>query len=271
MNIQFFCPRWGSEAIAWEQWLPQVKAAGYDGIEWAIDRNVTRRGIEQVLALGEQHQLRFIAQHYDTIVPDFDTHVLYYADWLHKVAGLPFVRINSQTGLDYYSFAQNRTLIDLAAEFGVIHETHRGKFSFAAHIAQQYLQRMPNLRLTLDVSHWVNVSESLLEKQSSAMRLAIERIDHVHARVGYPEGPQVSDPRAEVWATALDAHLHWWDAVVALKRSQHQDLSITPEFGPFPYLVHHPKSGEPIASQWDINVWMMEMLRKRYTVEPVQQ
>jgi hypothetical protein len=114
----------------------------------------------------------------------------------------------------------------------------------------------------------VNVSESLLVNQSLAMRLAIERTDHIHARVGYPQGPQVSDPRAAAWASALDAHLRWWDAVVALKRQRQEDLTIAPEFGPFPYMVHHPQSGEPMVSQWEINVWMMELLRKRYAVEP---
>jgi hypothetical protein len=45
--------------------------------------------------------------------------------------------INSRTGKDYYSFEQNRELIKLAktvsTETGVavVHETHRGKLSFA--------------------------------------------------------------------------------------------------------------------------------------------
>jgi sugar phosphate isomerase/epimerase len=264
MQIQFFCPRWGSETIPWEKWLPQVKDAGYDGVEWAIDRKVTGHGIEQVLALGEKHQLQFIAQHYDTTIPDHHLHVLYYADWLHKVSRSPFVRINSQTGLDYYSFEQNSILLDLAADSNVIHETHRGKFSFSAHITHQYLQRLPNLRLTLDASHWVNVSESFLENQQSAMQLAIERTDHIHARIGYPEGPQVSDPRAEEWQHALEKHLRWWDAVVQLKRQHHQNLTITPEFGPFPYMVHDPLSKQPLANQWDVNLYMMQLLRNRY-------
>lgn len=35
-------------------------------------------------------------------------------------------------------------------------------------------------------AHWVAVAESFLEDQSEAVKLAIERADHIHARVGYP-------------------------------------------------------------------------------------
>ena len=76
----------------------------------------------------------------------------------------------------------------------VLHETHRNKFTFAAHITFDYPNRIPELRITLNASHWVNVAESFLEEQ--AIDLAIKRTEHIHARVGYPEGPQVPDPAA---------------------------------------------------------------------------
>jgi hypothetical protein len=43
-----------------------------------------------------------------------------------------------------------------------------------------------------------------------AIELAIERAEHVHARVGYPEGPQVPNPRVAEWEQALQKHLYWW-------------------------------------------------------------
>ena len=50
------------------------------------------------------------------------------------------------------------------------------------------------------------------------MELAITRTDHIHARVGYTEGPQITDPRVPEWKRALDFHLQCWDKVVAFNK-----------------------------------------------------
>ncbi len=39
MDIKFFCPRWGSENLDWEEFITKVRDAGYNGIEWAIANN----------------------------------------------------------------------------------------------------------------------------------------------------------------------------------------------------------------------------------------
>lgn len=105
-----------------------------------------------------------------------------------------------------------------------------------------------------------------MEDQQEAVDLAILRTEHIHARVGYPEGPQVPDPRAPEWHEALGHHLAWWDKIVMKKLSEsaNQVITITPEFGPYPYMVHLPYSLEPITNQWDVNVYMMQLLKKRY-------
>jgi hypothetical protein len=75
----------------------------------------------------------------------------------------------------------------------------------------------------------------------------------------------VSDPRAPEWANALNAHLKWWDKIIAARRAEGlSQFTITPEFGPPPYLPTLPYTCQPVASQWDINVHMMNLLRARY-------
>lgn len=270
MELQFFCPRWGSEHLEWTQFLQKVKDAGFDGIEYAIAADVPTGELDTVWEAATKLNLLIIPQHYDTYEPHFEKHVRRYEEWLQKLAPYPAPKIDSQTGKDFFSFEQNKTLIEIAtahtARTGVpvYHETHRNKFPFAAHITREYLERVPGLQLTLDISHWVAVAESYLADQPEAVALAIQRTGHLHARVGYPEGPQVPDPRAPAWREALDVHLGWWDRVVEAKKSSGEAVTITPEFGPHPYMVHHPLSGEPIASQWDINVFMLQMLKQRY-------
>ncbi|ANE49729.1 sugar phosphate isomerase/epimerase family protein [Flavisolibacter tropicus] len=265
--IEFYCPHWGSENIAWATFFEQVKEAGYDGIEYGVAYTALEAELDEVWNGASKAGLKIIAQHYDTVDADFSMHYDRYCAWMEKINPYPLVKINSQTGKDYFSFEQNKKLIEAAAQISgnVVHETHRNKFSFAAHITKEYLEKIPDLKITLDASHWVCVAESYLEDQQSAMQLAMERTDHFHARVGYPEGPQIPDPRVNEWQYALNKHLAWWDEIVAQKKNINQTVTITPEFGPYPYMVHDPVTGSPIANQWEVNVFMMNLLRKRYS------
>ncbi|MES2731856.1 MAG: sugar phosphate isomerase/epimerase [Bacteroidota bacterium] len=273
MILKFFCPRWGSEQLSWDVFLQQVKDAGYDGVEYGIPNETPISELDYVWEKFEKYGLEVIGQHYGTYDAHFPLHHDRYAAWLEKVRPYPMLRIDSQTGKDFFTFEQNKALIDLASEFtkstgtDLFHETHRNKFPFAAHITHMYLQQIPELKITLDASHWVCVAESYLEDQAEAMALAISRTEHIHARVGYPEGPQIPDPRVPEWQEAVQVHMAWWDQVVARKRSEGSNalLTITPEFGPAPYMIALPFTRQPITSQWEVNAYMMNLLKARYT------
>jgi sugar phosphate isomerase/epimerase len=269
MQILFFCPRWGQEHVEWNVFLQNVKRAGYDGVEASLPIDEKEKVL--ILTSLEKHSLKFIAQHYETTEKDFDQHCRQYEQRLRNLASAKPLFINNQTGKDYYTFEQNKQLIDLARNIStatgvkVLHETHRGKFSFAAHVTSLYLEKIDDLRITLDISHWCNTAESFLHDQQEAVDLAISRTDHIHSRVGYPEGPQVSDPRAPEWKEAIDFHLQCWDKVHALKQKENAaHLTITSEFGAPPYLPLLPYTKQPVASQWDINIFMMDLLKERY-------
>ncbi len=271
MNIKFFCPRWGSENLSWDDFLIKIKSAGYAGVEYAIDNKITKDELEGVWEKFDIHDLEIIPQHYATYEADFAKHYDTYCAWFEKIKSFKGVKIDSQTGKDFFNFDQNRSLIDVAVNhtkntgLEVYHETHRNKFAFAAHVTKEYLQKIPSLKLTLDISHWVNVAESFLEDQQEAVDLAISRTEHIHARVGYPEGPQVPDPRANEWQEALDHHLKWWDKIVKKQLDKNAEITITPEFGPYPYMVHLPETNKPITNQWDINIFMVNLLKERYS------
>ncbi|HEY4154624.1 MAG TPA: sugar phosphate isomerase/epimerase [Puia sp.] len=272
MDIKYFCPRWGSDQIHWDEFLLKVKKAGYDGVEYGIAREVPRADLQVLFNQARDLDLLIIAQHYDTYEGDFEQHRRKYAEWFEKIKPFRPFKVNSQTGKDFFTLEQNAELIGLAENHAeetgieVLHETHRNKFAFAAHITKGYLNVIPFLKLTFDVSHWVNVAESYLEDQEEAIALAISRTEHIHARVGYPEGPQVTDPRIPAWQDSVNRHIAWWDRIADRKRKEAPDslLTITPEFGPFPYMVHSPSTGLPVSSQWDINEYMLNLLKDRY-------
>eukprot|EP01037_Dinobryon_pediforme_P008804 gene8804-8895_t len=269
MDLLFFCPRWGQEHTSWDNFLERVKHAGYDGIEASLPLDEKEKDI--ILNAIDKSGLQFIAQHWETVTPDFSQHLAEYEGRLRNLAAAKPLFINTQTGKDHWSFEKNQQLISLAGAIStetgikIIHESHRGKFSFAAHVAAQYLEKIDDLRITLDISHWVNTAESFLHDQQEAVDLAIARTDHIHSRVGFTEGPQVNDPRAPEWKEALDFHLYCWDKVYAAKKqSNSPSLTITSEFGAPPYLPLMPYTKAPVANQWDINVFMMDLLKSRY-------
>lgn len=269
MKLLFFCPRWGQEHISWNDFFQKVKAAGYDGIEASLPFDEEAK--EEILEGLEKHRLLFIGQHWETVERHFELHCAEYEKRLRHLAAAKPLFINTQTGKDYYSFGQNATLLSLASKVAketgvpVVHETHRGKFSFAAHITKTYLEQMPHLKLTLDISHWCAVAETLLHDQTETVDLAISRTAHIHARVGHTQGPQITDPRAPESKEALAFHLDCWGKVIALKKNAGEaSCTITPEFGAPPYLPLFPYTQQPIVDQWQINVFMMELLRKCY-------
>lgn len=265
-DISFFCTDWGRD-VSWDEFCKRVREAGFDGVEtWAP----TDGGMQkEMMDAFDKHDLAYIFLCAGSGA-DFDTYLATYKQRLEQAVTLHPVRINSHTGKDHFTNDQNETLIRVADSISrmyhvpITHETHRGRFSFAAHITREYLERIPYLRLTLDISHWCAVHESMLGDQPEAVSLALQRTDHIHARVGHPEGPQVSDPRAPEWEAVVRAHLEWWDAIVAAHREQGKPLTITTEFGPPDYLQTLPYTRQPVASQWDINKHMLNLLKTRY-------
>lgn len=272
MNILFFCPRWGCESLPWEAFFLKVKEAGYDGVEMGFPFTLSADEKAAIIRGLKDHGLAVIGQHWQTVDRSFDEHGRTFKQHLYSLAELSPLFINSQTGKDYFSVEQNLALIQMADDIGretgikILHETHRGKWSFAAHITQQYLQLAPHIRLTLDISHWCTVAESLLEDQPEAVQTAIAHTDHLHARIGFQQGPQVTDPRAPENEAVLETHLRWWDSLITLKRAGGAKVfTITPEYGAPPYQQLLPYTGQPITSQWDINVWMKDLLKNGYT------
>jgi hypothetical protein len=180
--------------------------------------------------------------------------------------------INCHSGKDYFSYEQGRAFINhtsiLSKSTGIriCHETHRSRLLYSAPVARNYMENLPDMRVTFDVSHWCNVHESLLSDQEETVNMTLERVDHVHARIGHQEGPQVSDPRAPEWEAAVKAHLGWWDKIVGIKKQKGETLTVLTEFGPPDYMPTMPYTRQPLADQWAVNVYMMHLLRNRYPV-----
>ena len=265
-SLKVMATNWGFTGSIIE-FCKKAKDAGYDGIEvWMPGDD---KGRKEVMDATAQQNL-LVGFLYGGGDADYAKHAEQFKNGITEAAKLKPIYINCHSGRDYFSFDQNKSLMDFSLDLGaksgipVYHETHRGRSLFAAHITRHFIEKIPNLRLCLDISHWCNVHESLLGDQKETVDLALSRVDHIHARVGHAEGPQVSDPRAPEWDAAVKTHFAWWDKVVETKRKEGKIMTILTEFGPPDYLPTLPYTRQPVANQWDINVYMLQQLKKRY-------
>lgn len=144
-------------------------------------------------------------------------------------------------------------------------ETHRSRSFFNPWITRDILRQLPALKLTCDFSHWCVVCERLISTEPEVLALCAARAHHIHARVGYDQGPQVPNPAAPEYSTALESHELWWTQIWRSQLTRGMPLStMTPEFGPDGYLQCRPFTGEPAADLVEVNVWMAARQRQRF-------
>lgn len=274
--VKFHCSRWGHESVPWNDFVSKVKQHGFAGVE-IIALRFPEQKQEMLYALtdsGLDYSFIYTEKKVDNDFKKYlrvmEAQLLEIATTYRAGSRLPSTII-AQIGREYFTPDQVGECFavcdKVSNETGipVIQETHRFRWSYAAHVVKNYLEQFPNLKLALDLSHWFCVSESFLEDQQEAIDMAIDHTVHLHARVGHTQGPQVTDPRTPENATALAHHLKYWDQWINNLRGKGvAECTITPEFGPYPYMIHSPADNKPVADLWEVNGWMKEMLSARY-------
>ncbi|MUH36246.1 sugar phosphate isomerase/epimerase [Zobellia amurskyensis] len=269
-TIQFFQTDWGC-TISWDAFCEKTAAAGYDGIEiWFPNAVEDQQNLKAAL---KKHDLKvgFIngtnkSVSFEESLKSYEAHLRFLTTWSP-------VYINTHTGNDFFTFAQNKAFIAIAntiakeSKIPIYHETHRGRFSFNLPDTKTYLAAIPDLKLNLDISHWMVVHESLLEQQDNTLKEVIERTHHLHARVGHSEGPQVNDPEAPEWKKAVERHLTIWEKVIRNHWETNDTFTLTTEFGPAGYMPTLPFTQVPVADQWKANLYMMKVIKERMNIE----
>ena len=272
MKLNYTCTYWGLEHLDAAAFIDKILAADYDGVEICIPAAkdfVDSFLIELEDVYANNADFIFIPQ--QLISPGIETvdeFIKTMENELLKLVSYQPTYINSHTGKDYFSFDDNCRIIEaclnITATTGVriLHETHRGRFSFHAATLLPYLDKFPELELVGDFSHFCVVSESLLQDQENIIEQIIPHVSHIHARIGFEQGPQVNDPFAPEWKNHLKRFEGWWQEIILNKKQEGwNNFNVTPEFGPAPYMPAIPFTKQPIGNQWEINKAMMQYLK----------
>src|ERR1700679_2218067 len=240
MKLVAYRNLWGVEG-PWDREIPSFLDSGYGGIEAilftgaqhaAMKRNLKRRAFPFKGTIWTRDAGPTVAGH----LRAFNLQ-------LGKLIRTGATTINVMGGYDCWSpdeaarYFEGTLKSGLAAGIPVAHELHRNTALHHPTAVRRILKRVPELRLTCDFSHWVVACERLIHDQLGLIRLCATRADHVHARVGTEEAPQVADIRAPEALPYLLAFERWWEIVWEEQLARGVKVStMCPEFGPPPYL-----------------------------------
>jgi sugar phosphate isomerase/epimerase len=274
MEIKYICTYWGCEHFSAKQFLSNVVENGYDGVEinFPNDENFIAEFNTELNRIRNtvNPNFIFIAQQ---VLPNKKETVNEYIDSITQrlefLIQLKPNYINSHTGKDFFSFSENCKIIEVCDHLSKVsgipiwHEIHRGRFSFHLKTLLSYIDIFPKLKLIADFSHFCVISESDLHDQYDLLSKIYPNIKHIHARIGFEQSPQVNNPFAPEWKTYLEQYLFWWKEIIAIQKNKKSAIfTITPEFGPFPYMPQEPFTKKPLSNQWEINLQMKNYLQQ---------
>ena len=283
MDLLLFHSLWGFEGSL-EAAIDRAQTRGFDGLELNLRHPVL---LERPLADAADHlrqaKLALVLELVTggDYVPDLacgvDDHLTELEQQLAACPGLAPLKVTVITGSDSWSWREQERFwpraIALAEASGlaVSFETHRSRSLANPWAMADWLAAFPGLRLTADLSHWCVVAERLMTPELAPIQAMAAHVDHIHARIGHAQGPQVNHPFAPEHHQALAAHLacwKWFAASQANRQAQHsgdqqpRPLTLTPEFGPDGYLQTLPFTNQPVADLLEINTAMAAWLRQ---------
>jgi hypothetical protein len=258
MQLLVFRALWGMTGELPDQ-IARVAEAGYNGFElWPSQWEISR---QELMKLAHDAGLKLIVGAPIATQAELEPTLKSLAEYEPTCINLHSGRDN-MTRDEGCAFFEEAVRIAAGLPVPIGHETHRGRILYTPWETAFYLRQFPELRITADYSHWVNVCERLPEDEAAALALANEHAIHIHGRVGYEEGPQVPDPFAPEYAPHLAWHEQQWEQI----RQNHAErgeeiLTFTPEYGPPNYLHTLPHTNVPVADLWQVCLWAAERAR----------
>lgn len=268
MELTHFRHLWGVEE-GYGTAFPKFRERGYTGVEALLyvpderylptagqrasfDRERERTGLEfigLIWTLGGT-----VKEHLKSFREQYEANVDHGAVLVNSMGGRDIW--SDDEVLRYYEEAQK---LESTLGCPVTHEIHRSRPFYHPSRFMALIDRLPELKLCADFSHWTCACEGMLEESHEAIRRCAAQCWHLHTRVGHEEGPQVADPRAPEARRHLASHEEWWEMVWEAQVACGQErLTATPEFGPPPYMQTLPHTGEPVAPLEAICDWQKE-------------
>ena len=264
-NLLIFQSLWSMERrsaqypeLSLEENIEKIASAGFDGISthW-YDRKVVSR----VAGLLKQHGLQAEGQCFPKTVDDLKPVLEIAAEYnVHHICLQPDVRLRRLE--DCIPLLEGWQRLAEEAGIDVWIETHRDRMTTDLFFTLDLLDRLPDLRLLGDISHFL-VGREFAWPVSDENHALIHRILDsswaFHGRVASREQVQIeiSFPHHRPW---VDLFLGWWEyGFKSWKKRANEDatLAFTCELGPKPYAITG-RDGEDTTDRWEESLLMRQ-------------
>ncbi|KAL4917119.1 hypothetical protein BDW62DRAFT_211471 [Aspergillus aurantiobrunneus] len=233
----------GPQQAEWKKKFIEWKAHGYAGIEvdfagmspeeLQLLRNICDEvGLETSVTLFSSWP-KYIGRRPRGLTPG--DHAEFFRSQLRLASIVKPVRVNAQSGADHFSWDDSvafyKKALQVEKEEGfdgrVCHETHRNRSLFNPYAADYILRKVPELTITADISHWVVVSERLLdvnEEDEEILTRVIPHVGHIHTRMGTTQASQCPEPLNPAFAAERAFFEKFWLRIV--KHKQETDPNV---------------------------------------------
>ena len=264
-NLLIFQSLWSMERrsaqypeLSLEENIEKIASAGFDGISthW-YDRKVVSR----VAGLLKQHGLQAEGQCFPKTVDDLKPVLEIAAEYnVHHICLQPDVRLRRLE--DCIPLLEGWQRLAEEAGIDVWIETHRDRMTTDLFFTLDLLDRLPDLRLLGDISHFL-VGREFAWPVSDENHALIHRILDsswaFHGRVASREQVQIeiSFLHHRPW---VDLFLGWWEyGFKSWKKRANEDatLAFTCELGPKPYAITG-RDGEDTTDRWEESLLMRQ-------------
>lgn len=285
MSIRIFKTAWGlvgqdAEYATLPDFITSAHAEGYSGVEFPVfyldlepdGAEAAARSVQERLQESGLEYIALIATRTDNWGA-YDAHLESFRSQCRQAAELGARKAAVHAGAD--SFGAGRGFEFIEACRSIAHgsgirpcfETHRGRILYNPFVTAELLDRIPDLELTSDLSHWLLVVDRIPNDIMNLFERASARSGHLHARIGHEKSPQVTEPSDPAWQEHVSLYRRWWQISVDAEASNGRELSVSPEFGPPPYMHAEPFTGKPSADIVQANRWMRERLEEWFVEE----
>ena len=285
MNIEIYRTAWGltGPGNLYPTLLEFVDSASeenYDGVEFPVFYMDGEPGgaeqAERELTIRFGHLgLNFIALIATRAEDwgDYDAHLQSFRSQAETAARMGATKAAVHAGADSFGIDRGKQFLEdclrVANDLNIVpcFETHRARILYNPFTCATLLDQLPALELTSDLSHWLLVVDRVPNDIMDLFDLASARTGHLHARIGHEKSPQVTEPSDPAWEAHLELYRRWWQISIDAQAAKGRRLTVSPEFGPPPYMHAEPFTGKPSADIVAVNRWMREKLKNWFVEE----
>lgn len=197
MQLNVFRTLWGV-TTPWQQTVSELQSVGCCGIEARLPLTTEeQRTLARRLEASALQYIAIVFSGGGVIPAQAETPAQHLERLKERFAAAKALNprfVNLLAGNDRWPLAQQVDFLgrahELAAEYELLcsFETHRATSLYSPWLTLEIIQQLPQLRFTADISHWIVVSERLLDDPCDDFSAFIERVHHIQARAGYDQG-----------------------------------------------------------------------------------